>query len=111
MSYLTTSSDSWGSITTKTFRLDGPTLLVNCDAKAGSSSRLNVEILDPSGIVIPGFGRDHAITISGSDTDTLVEWKSPEQNGNRDLRSLVGTNVRIRFHMKQMNLYAFQIKL
>jgi len=91
-----------GTITTKPFKLQGSTLQVNIDAKKG---RFYVEILDADGKTIPGFSVKEAKIFGGVDQLRLQpKWNS------KDLASLKGKTIRLKFHLQNAKLYAFQIK-
>ena len=90
-----------GTVTTKPFRLEGDTLQVNVDASDGS---LKTEILDANGDPIPGFSSDAAKVYRGYDSVRLgPKWKG------KDLSALKGKVVQLRFHLRNAQLYAFQV--
>ena len=92
-----------GTVVTKPFKLEGETLQVNVDARAGQAQ---VEILDASGDPIPGFSGNDAAIYHGVDKLRLApRWKD-----DANLSALVGKVVRLRFHLKSARLYSFQIK-
>src|SRR5262249_51973758 len=88
------------TVTTKPFRLDGPDLEVNADARQGE---LKVEVLDAAGAAIEGLTRDDAIALSRDELHARPRWKSSA------LADLVGRDVRLRFHLRDAALYAFRI--
>jgi hypothetical protein len=92
-----------GSVTTKPFVLAGRRLELNLDARDGA---ICVEVLDPAGEPIPGYGRDEAATIQDLDGMRL----EPRWEGHPDLNALVGRTVRVRFYLENAKLYAFQIR-
>lgn len=92
-----------GALTTRPFEVAGAKLELNVDARGGAAS---VEVLDPHGEPIPGFGRHEAVIIQAVD-GLRVE---PRWNGRADPNGLVGRTVRLRFHLKNAKLYAFQIQ-
>jgi hypothetical protein len=89
-----------GSVTTKPFVLAGRRLELNFDARDGA---ICVEVLDPAGEPIPGYGRDEAATIQDLDGMRL----EPRWEGHPDLNALVGRTVRVRFYLENAKLYAF----
>jgi len=96
--------DNWGMVVTKPFILQGNKLQVNVDAHNG---QVFVEILDAICRPIPGF--TFSETKIYNDVDELrfePRWKD-----NRDLSELNGKVVRLKFHLRNAKLYAFQIKL
>jgi len=91
-----------GSVVTKPFRLDDDTLEVNADATAG---RLLVDVLDAVGQPIEGFTAKMCRSITTDDLRHKVAWKSEKQ-----LASLVGQTIRLRFHLEgPAKLYSFQV--
>ena len=101
--------DEWGHVTTKPFRLDGDTIEVNIDASAGG---FLVEVLDA----------DHQPYVDSAKKQEF-DWDNnriyrnvdglrlqPRWRGGRNLESLVGKVVRLRFRLRNAKLYAFQIK-
>jgi len=95
--------DELGSITTKPFKLEGNTLQVNVDAGDG---RFYAEILDVDGKPISGFTVNEAKIFGGVDQLRLIPW----WQGQKDLSSLVGQTIRLKFYLLNAKLYAFQIK-
>jgi hypothetical protein len=69
-------TDALGVVTTVPLSIDPHALWINADATGGS---LQVEIVDPFGRVVPGFGKDDCIPFSGNETAYRVEWKSDPQ--------------------------------
>ena len=98
-----------GTITTRPLVFKGSRLLVNFEASLKGSagvddaSSLQVEVLDPRGRPIQGFGRDEAQTITRTGLRHSVAWKA----GTR-LASQEGRPVRLRFHLRNAKLYSFQ---
>jgi len=92
-----------GTITTKPFVLEGDTLQVNVDATDG---RFYAEILDADGKPIPGFTVNQARIFGGVDQLRLEPW----WKGQKDLASLKGKTIRLKFYLYNAKLYAFQIK-
>ncbi|MSV29085.1 MAG: hypothetical protein EXQ52_10140 [Bryobacterales bacterium] len=87
--------DTIGAVTTKAFKLEGDRLEVNIDAKNGW---LQVEVLNESGNVIPGYAARH----NGADELRLAPaWKAGS------LSKLQGTTVKLRFILQNATLYAF----
>jgi hypothetical protein len=95
--------DELGTITTKPFKLEGNTLQVNVDAGDG---RFYAEILDADGKPIPGFTVNEARIFGGIDQLRLEPW----WKGQKDLTSLKGKTIRLKFYLNNAKLYAFQIK-
>ncbi|MHC4324344.1 MAG: hypothetical protein ACYSUX_08735 [Planctomycetota bacterium] len=95
--------DKLGTITTKPFKLEGDTLQVNIDAGKG---RFYVELLDADGKPIPGFTVRQAKVFSNVDELRL----EPQWNSRKDLSSLKGKTIRLKFYLYNAKLYAFEIK-
>ena len=94
--------DRLGTITTKPFKLHGDRLQVNVDAQ---KCRFHVEILDANGKPIPGFTANELNYYGSIDALRLQpQWKT-----NSDLSSLKGKAIRLKFHLYNARLYAFQI--
>lgn len=91
-----------GEFTTPLLRFSGVKLLLNVDT--GASGELRVEILDPAGKPIPGYGLDDCdIVHTTNEVNRPVRWK-----GEANVASLAGQPVRLRFVMRDVDLYAFQ---
>ena len=91
-----------GEFTTPLLRFTGEQLLINVDTSA--SGELRVELQDESGAPVPGFTlNDCAIIHTANEINRVVKWKQ-----GTSLASLAGTPVRLRFVMRDVDLYAFQ---
>ena len=64
------------------------------------------EVLDEAGRPIPGFTRNEAKPVRGRDGLRL----RPAWSAGKDLSSLGGQVVRLKFHLRNARLYAFQVK-
>ena len=62
-----------------------------------------MEIQDAAGQPIPGFALAECREINKDDLACVVSWK----NGS-DLSSLAGKPIRLRFRLKDADLFAFQ---
>jgi hypothetical protein len=91
-----------GALTTKPLAFQGKELLVNADCPKGS---LTVELLDRDGKEIAGFGRTAADAFSGDELRHTVTWR-----GKSDVSALAGRPVRIRFRLREGDLYSFRFK-
>jgi hypothetical protein len=90
-----------GELVTKPITFDGSKLTVNISSSAAGGGF--VEIQDAAGKPIPGFTLAECIELNTDDLARVVSWK----NGS-DASSLAGKPVRLRFRMKDADLYAFQ---
>lgn len=92
--------DKPGTIVTKPFKLEGTKLQVNVDAHDG---KLLVEVLDAAGKPIPGFSSNNAVEYTSVDKLRLhPRWKN-----HKDMSSLKGRIVRLKFVLKNAKLYSF----
>ena len=90
-----------GVLTTHPLLFQGRYLTVNAQVSQGE---LGVEVLDPDGSPLEGYTRGDC-TLTGFDgAFQLVRWKN-----RPDLAKLAGRPVRLRFYVRQGDLYAFQI--
>ena len=93
-----------GMLMTEPLIFDGKYLFVNADVK-GKKSQLSVEILDENGKPIEGFTKEDCLGLKKSDsTKSMIKWK----NG-QDLSSLANRPVRLKFYVKDGDLYSFWI--
>jgi len=92
-----------GEVISKPIRFSGRELEVNLATSAAGS--LRVELQDPQGNALPGFALQDCPEIIGDLTDRVVAWT----NGS-DLGALTGQAVRLRFVLKDADLYAFRFR-
>lgn len=92
-----------GEVVTRTLQFSGSELVINYATSAAGS--LRVEIQDPRGTPIAGFGASDAVEIIGDQIDRVVTWK-----GGSDLGRIAGKPVRLRFVMKDADLYSLQFR-
>lgn len=92
-----------GSLITKPVLFRGNTLSLNFSSSAAGS--IQVEIQDTNGKPLPGFGLDDCAPIFGDTLDRTVTWKK-----DTDLRSLENKPVRLRFVLKDADLYSFRFQ-
>jgi len=90
-----------GEFTTKPLLFDGAALTVNYATSAAGS--LRVEIQDGSGVPIPGFTLEDAVEYYGDATDQALSWV-----GGAAVQPLAGKAVRLRFVLRDGDVYAFQ---
>jgi hypothetical protein len=94
--------DKLGTITTKPFELQGDNLQVNVEAEKG---RFYAEVLDAEGKPIPGFTAEDAKVYNNIDELRLQpNWNS------KNLSSLKGKTICLKFYLENAKLFAFQIK-
>ncbi len=91
-----------GEFTTPPLRFTGRRLVVNVDTSA--TGMLQVAILDAGGAPIKGFGLDECDRIhTCNEISRTVSWQR-----NADVSRLAAAPVRLRFVMRNCDLYAFQ---
>ena len=89
-----------GELITKPLTFTGSELHLNFSTSAAGV--IHVEIQKSDGTPIPGFSAADCLPIYGDKIDRIVRWRSQS-----DLTSLAGQSVRLRFVMKECDLYAF----
>jgi hypothetical protein len=89
-------------LTTVPIVFDGARLEVNARAQRGGS--VAVEVLDPAGGRIEGFGASDAFR--GDDLRATITWRG-RRNAVQDLR---GRPVSLRFHLAACELYSFAFR-
>jgi hypothetical protein len=94
--------DDEGTLTTRPVRFLGKFLFVNAAIEEGG--KLEVEILDREGRLMPQFQRQTCHPIQDDKTLIPVKW-----NDVADLSSIVDQPVRFRFHLKRGALYSFWV--
>jgi hypothetical protein len=90
-----------GEFLTRPFTFAGRKLVVNLSTSAAGGVR--AELQDAQGKAIPGYVLGEATELIGDDIERVVSWKS-----TRDLGRLAGQTVRLRFVMKDADLYALR---
>ena len=90
-----------GEMVTKPIIFSGKCLEMNFSTSAAGA--IQVEIQDASGTPLPGFGLEDCPEIYGDRIKHVVAWKQ-----GRDVSKLVGKPIRLRFVMKDADLYAIQ---
>ena len=90
-----------GEMTTKPLRFTGRRLLLNFATSAAGGIR--VEIQDKDGRPIPGHELQDCREQVGNEIERTVSWKKGD-----DLASLAGKPVRLRFVMKDADIYALR---
>ena len=92
-----------GEMLTKPIAFEGSELTLNFAMSAAGS--LRVGILEASGGPIEGFSVDDCDELVGDFVQRKVTW-----NGNGDVSALAGKPVRLRFAMKDADLFALQFQ-
>ena len=91
-----------GELVTKLLTFAGNALSINFET--GGPGELKVEIQQPDGTPVPGFALADCFPVFGDHIDFPVSWKGK----GTDVGALAGKPVRIRFTLKDADLYAFQ---
>lgn len=92
-----------GEMVTKPFKFKGKELEINFSTSAVGSIR--VEIQDEKGMPLPGYRLDDCSQIIGDQIERVVAWK-----GGSDVSNLAGKTVRLRFVMKDADLYSLRFR-
>jgi hypothetical protein len=90
-----------GELLTRRLKFTGKELTLNFSTSAVGSIR--VELQDEAGQPVSGFAAGDCAEVIGNEIDRTVRWK----NGS-DVSSLAGKTVRLRFVMKDADLFALQ---
>jgi hypothetical protein len=92
-----------GELVTRPLTFDGGKLELNISTSAAGSAA--VELQDAGGRPLPGFALADGHEIIGDSLDYTVRWKD-----NPDLARWQGQPVRIRFALRDADLYSFQFR-
>ena len=92
-----------GVMITRPFRFSGSELELNVATSAAGAVR--VEIQDAGGRPIPGYTLADAQEIMGDDVARVAAWRS-----GTDVRALAGRAVRLRFVMRDADLYSLRFR-
>jgi hypothetical protein len=92
-----------GQVVTRPIRFTGRNLRLNYSTSAVGSIR--VEILDAQDRPIPGFTLDNCPELFGDQIDQIIQWKSSE-----NLEPIAAKRVKLRFVMRDADLYAFRFE-
>jgi hypothetical protein len=92
-----------GEFTTPLLRFAGEKLLLNVDTSA--SGELRVELQDAAGNPLPGYTLEECDLVhTANEINRVVTWRG----GQSALEQFAGQPVRLRFVMRDADLYAFQ---
>ena len=93
-----------GHFLTPLLTFSGDELVLNVDTSA--AGQVQVEILDEQGKVVPGYSLEDCDQIyTANEINRVVKW-----NGKSNVGVLAGKLVRLRFVMRDADLYAFQFR-
>lgn len=91
-----------GELLTKPLVFEGRELVVNFST--GAAGDLRVELIDPEGRPFPGFSLEDCPVQFGDSIERIVRWKGG------DPTALAGKALRLRFVMKECDLYSFRFR-
>ena len=92
-----------GEMLTKPFVFAGTALEINY--RTGAPGFVRVELQDADGTPIPGYRLDDCPGIIGDEIERVIGWK-----GGADVTGLAGKAVRLRFVMKDADLFSFRFQ-
>ncbi len=92
-----------GAMSTKPVIFQGAALEINYSTGAGG--HIVVELQDESGVALPGVAEADCDRITGDEIARMVTW-----HRNPDVARYAGRPVRIRFTMKDADLYSFRFR-
>lgn len=92
-----------GECRTRPLRFQGNALVLNAGTSAAGS--LRVEIQDAGGKPLPGFTLAECEELVGDAIELPVRWRE-----GADLGALAGRTVRLRFVLREADLYAFRFR-
>ncbi len=90
-----------GEMVTKPLTFRGDRLMLNYSTSAAGGIR--IEIQDEAGKPIPGYSLEDAVEMIGNEIERAARWKA----GN-DVSQLIGRTVRLKFAVKDADLFALQ---
>ena len=96
-----------GGLTSRPLTFSGRQLVVNyrCLTKGTKGGSLRVELLDAAGDPIDGFTAADCVSLTGDRVAATVAWK-----GQRGLAGLSGTPVKLRFVLKNADLFSIRFQ-
>lgn len=92
-----------GEMVTRPFTFNGSALSLNFATSAAGGVR--VEILDEDGTPVPGFGLQDAQELIGNEIERKVMWQDKS-----DLSKLEDKAIRLRFVLKDADVYSMQFR-
>ena len=92
-----------GEMVTKPIVFEGKELVINFSTSAAGSVR--VEIQDAEGQPVPGYELAESVEIFGDQIERVVAWK-----GGSNASQLAGKPVRLRFVIKDADLYSMRFR-
>jgi len=96
-------SYSGGTAITRSLIFSGKNLEINYSTSA--AGEIGIEILDSNGKPLQGFTMEESQILIGNEIERIVSW-----NENEDVSELSAKPVRLRFYLKDADLYSFRFK-
>ena len=96
------------TLVTHPLRFAGKELVINCSTSAGGSVR--TELQTAAGQPIPGFALVDSVPFVGDAIEQPLAWRREKAEPTRDLASLAGQPVRLRFELVDADLYSVQFR-
>ena len=90
-----------GQLITPPVTFSGHRLELN--ATTGGGGSIQVELLTENNHPIPGFTKQQCHLVTGNSVSLPVSW-----NSNSKLANMAGKTIRLRFYLKDCQLYAFR---
>lgn len=90
-----------GVVETKALTFEGKELSLN--AATSAAGYIKVEVLNEDGSIVDGFSAEQCDLIYGDSLDRRVSWK-----GETNMSSLVGKPIKLRFIMKEADVYSLK---
>jgi hypothetical protein len=91
-----------GEMTTRPFTFSGRDLVLNVSTSAAGSVR--VEVQDAAGVPQKGFSLAECAEVVGDEVERPVSW------GGASLETLAGTPVRLRFALRDADVYSLRFR-
>ena len=92
-----------GEMVTKPFRFSGKELEINYATSAAGS--LRIEVQEANGVPVAGCALDECPEVIGDELERIVCWE-----GGGDVSRLAGTPIRLRFVMKDADLFSLRFR-
>jgi hypothetical protein len=92
-----------GEVVTAPLTFEGDRLTLNAATAAAGEVRVEIQRLD--GAPHPGFSLAESVPFYGDALDHPMRWQ-----GGADVGALAGRTVRLRFNLRDADLYAFQVQ-
>ncbi|MSU34295.1 MAG: hypothetical protein EXS36_04150 [Pedosphaera sp.] len=98
-----------GEMVTKPLGFEGGQLVLN--ASTGASGEVRCEIQSANGSAVEGFSLEDCEPFTGDKIEHGMQWKVRPGKAAPNLNALAGQPVRLRFVLRDADLYAIQFRL